>query len=852
MKKDYDTKDAKGTVQQTEMYDEGIAEMSLPDMLKSLSFDKKVVITAVVMFFMGRAWIPGGLLPFGTAAFAAVVISPDCRMKNSRAVLYGISVLLGVLTLAQWWQLLIALFIMVSFYSAVRIKFGEGLSYAELPYGEFISPDNKKPFAVICGIIYFICSIGASVLVIAISSAKISDALLLLTQSIVGFAAFYVFRNVSLIFVDDIGRKVMTNEEMACIAIAVAVGLMGLPDIVFLSISVKRLLCIVVVMIFSYRGGLGTGAACGVTAGILISASKIANGGDLSSTIIAVYGFSGFLAGLFNRYRKVGVSIGFIMGNLLLAILFNESQDIIINIYEVGFAVILFAIIPDRFTEFLKLPQFTGVKVPTVKVNYAVKLRNMAVGKLESFSGIMREMSSVCKDFTEGCAAGNKDDLMQIVERTTDNICKKCMLCNSCWETNFYKTYQSFGVMVSILECRGKISFTEIPKNISTVCPNIDALLDEIKKGFEMWRIDCLWRRRMEETKKLLPVQLESMAEILDNLAKEVDLSVVFEDKIERNIIKSMADHELKIKNVTVSKNLSGRLEIAADIKCCGMKKACIKSYLPLLSRVTGTNLVIDKEATAELCGFVPPTENTQCHNDGKTAWCPMVFCEAEPFRIAVSSSVCPANKNRVCGDSHSFMQLRHGIYLMAISDGMGSGESAAAQSRSVIKLLELFMESGLGCTAAVAMINSLLETGSEKMISATVDLCLLDLYEGKATFLKLGAVPSVIKHGAHVDSIAVPALPMGMADDYNEIFDCKTIKRKIDDQDIIILMSDGVTEAFRENGGNRVDFYSCIENMNSSNPKQIADALVNLAVANCGGVAKDDMTVVAARIKKD
>ena len=63
MKKDYDTKDAKGTVQHTEMYDEDIAEMSLPDMLKSLSFDKKVVITAVVMFFMGRAWIPGGLLP---------------------------------------------------------------------------------------------------------------------------------------------------------------------------------------------------------------------------------------------------------------------------------------------------------------------------------------------------------------------------------------------------------------------------------------------------------------------------------------------------------------------------------------------------------------------------------------------------------------------------------------------------------------------------------------------------------------------------------------------------------------------------------------------------------------------
>lgn len=831
---------------------EEVGSVPFVQVFKALEFDKKVFITALVLFFMGRAWLPGGMVPFGTAAFAAGVISPECRIKNSRVVLYGVSVLFGVLTIGQWWQLLISLFVMVSFYSAIRIKFGDNIGHTEITYGETVGADGKNPFAVICGVIYFVCSVGGSVLVLAISAAKVSDAFSLVTQSVIGFAAFYVFRNVSLIFVDDIGRKVMTNEEMACVAIGAAVALMGLPDIVFLSISVKRLLCIVVVMIFSYRGGLGTGAACGVTCGILIAASKVASGIELSATIIAVYGFSGFLAGLFNKYKKIGVAIGFIIGNLLLAILFEESNDIVVNIYEVGFAVILFVLIPDKFTEFLKLPQFSGVKVPTVKVNYAVKLRNMAVGKLEGFSDIMREMSSVCKDFTAGCASGNKDDLAQIVERTMENVCKKCTLCHSCWETNFYKTYQSFGVMVSILECRGKILFTEIPKNVSTVCPNIDGVIDEIKKGFEMWRIDCLWRRRMEETKKMLPVQLESMAEILENLAKEVDLSVVFEDKIERNIVKSMADHELKIRNVTVSKNLSGKLEISADIRCCGGKKMCIKSYLPLLSKVTGANLLIDREATKDLCGFVPPTENTPCHNDSEHPWCPMVFCEAEPFRVAVASSVSAANNNRVCGDSHTFMQLRHGVYLIAISDGMGNGESAAAQSKSVIRLLELFMESGLGCSAAVAMINSLLETGSDKIVSATVDLCLLDLYEGKATFLKLGAVPSVIKHGAHVDSVAVPALPIGMSEDYSEIFDCKTIKRKIDDQDIIILMSDGVTEAFRENGGSRVDFYACIENMNSLNPKQIADAIVDLAIANCGGVAKDDMTVVAARMKKN
>ncbi|MBQ8827713.1 MAG: stage II sporulation protein E [Clostridia bacterium] len=804
--------------------------------LKEVHIDKKTLITCFVMFFMGRAWLPGGIMPFGTAAFAAAVISEDCNLKKENALMYGIAILLGSVTLMQWWQVLIAVLVMLMFYSVMKIKSG-------------VSKQSRLPFSVKAGIIYFVCSIGASVVAIAMSSAKFSDIFVLLLQAIIGFAAFYVFRNVLIIFTDDIGRRVMSNEEMACIAIVAAISIMGLPDIVFLEVSLKRILCAVIVMVFSYRGGLGTGAACGVISGILITASKAASGNEISAAIIAVYGFSGFLAGLFNKYKKFGVCAGFIIGNLILAILFSGSKELIINLYEVGFAVIAFVVLPERMTEFLKLPQLSGVKIPTVKVNYAVKLRNTAVGKLNGFSEILHEMSSVCSDFTDGASVGGCDDMMQIVERMTDKVCKRCLLCSSCWETNFYKSYQSFSVIVSILECKGKILPSEIPPAVANVCPNIGAVIEEIKNGFEVWRMDCLWRRRMEETKKMLPAQLESMSEILKNLANEVDLSVTFDNKAERAIMKKISEHDLKIKNVTVSKNRYGRLEISADIRSCGMRKACIKSYLPLISQAVGVPLVINTEATSEICGFVPPTENSLCHKNSSSPWCPVVFTEAEPFKIAVSAAGCSAHGNKCSGDSHSFIELEHGIYMIAVSDGMGTGEKAAVQSRAVIKLLELFMESGLSSSSAIAMINSLLETGSEKMMSATVDLCLFDMYEGKASFIKLGAVPSVVKHGIHVETVALPSLPMGMAEEYSEIFNCRTVNKKIENGDIVILMSDGVTEAFRNCGENTVDFYGYIENMNTNNPKQIADGILKIALARSNGIAKDDMTVVAARV---
>ncbi len=823
----------------------GIDVVTANPVQRGIYIDKRIVIISIIMFFMGRAWLPGGILPFGTAAFAAVITSPECRLKREYSLLYGAMVLLGAITLFQWWQVLLSLLVMLMFYSILKIQSANNRNINGMVSAEMMQSIKE-------GAILFVCNLGASVIVIAASSARISDAFALVLQSLICFASFFIFRNVSAVFSDDIGRKVMSNEEMACIAIAASVCIMGLPDLVFLQVSLKRIICVLVIMVFSFRGGLGTGAACGVTAGILITASKVAVGSEISAAIIAVYGFSGFLAGLLNKYKKFGVGIGFVIGNLLLAILFSGDKEIIINIYEVGFAVTAFAVLPEKFTEFLKIPQLSGVKIPTVKVNYAAKLRNTAVGKLNDFSGILHEMSNVCRDFTENTTINGNDDLMQIVERMTDKVCKKCMLCSNCWETNFYRSYQSFGVILSVLECRGRILEKDIPSCIADVCPNMDDILTEIKNGFEVWRVDCLWRRRMEETKKLLPMQLNSMSEILANLAKEVDLSVLFEEKIEREIMQKMAEYDMKIKNVTVSKNIYGRLEISADIRCCGMKKACIKSYLPILSKIVGKTLVVDNEATANVCGFIPPTESTSCHCNNKTPWCSFVFTEAEMYKVTVAAAGCCAAGSRISGDSHSFIPLHHGAYMMAISDGMGSGEKAAAQSKAVIKLLELFMESGLSSTAAVSMINSLLETGSDKIASATVDMCVLDLYDGKASFLKLGAVPSVVKHGEHVESIVVPTLPMGMSDEISNVFDCKIIKRTVEDGDIIILISDGITEAFRENGANRVDYYACVENMNTNNPKQIADSLLQLALTNCGGRSRDDMTVVAARVWKN
>ena len=708
------------------------------------------------------------------------------------------------------------------------------------------------PLSVKSGVSLAVSLLISSAVTLIVGGLRLSDIFAMLMQLAIAFASFYVFRNVTMIFADDISGKVMTNEEMACLAITAAIAVMGLPAVLILGVSIRNIVCILIIMVFSYRGGLGTGAACGVAVGILLEAVSGAQGIEISGAVIAIYGFCGFLSGLLNHYRKIGVSLGFILGNLILATVLTTDKGFIMSLYEILFAVILFAVLPDKFTEFLKLPQFRGVAVPTVKINYAEKIRRTATGRLNGFSRILREMSGVCTELTEKkTTAQNNEDLTRIVERVSEKVCGGCHYKDLCWERHFYKNYQQIGKITAILEKDGYLAPRDIPLSLSKDCPRAEEIVGEVVNGYEIYKIGKLWQRRMEDNKRIVPLQLKSMAEILESLANEVDLSVNFEKNLEKRVAKALYENDLKAKNVTVSKNHYGRYDVSVDVKCCGSKKKCITAYLPVISKAIGRSMVINRSETTAAYDFVVPTENTACCNADGRSWCPVIFSEAEEFKLLTGAASCPAAGCTYSGDSHSFLQLEHGHYIMALSDGMGAGEKAAPQSRSVIKLLELFMESGLRSDAAISMVNSLLETGCDKVVSATVDLCSVNLFDGKASFLKLGAVCSAIKRRGKVETVVVSSVPIGLVSELGDTPSCSVVDRFLETDDEIIMFTDGVLEAFKSRGHSEADFFNFIENLRTLNPQTLAEAILNIALSACDGEPKDDMTVLCSRVVK-
>ena len=85
-------------------------------------------------------------------------------------------------------------------------------------------------------------------------------------------------------------------------------------------------------------------------------------------------------------------------------------------------------------------------------------------------------------------------------------------------------------------------------------------------------------------------------------------------------------------------------------------------------------------------------------------------------------------NEENLSGDTFAFTNLPMGRVLLCLSDGMGSGQAAFAESETVINLAEQLLEAGFSAEAAVKLINSVLLLRGEEQKPTTLDLCMVDL----------------------------------------------------------------------------------------------------------------------------
>ena len=214
---------------------------------------------------------------------------------------------------------------------------------------------------------------------------------------------------------------------------------------------------------------------------------------------------------------------------------------------------------------------------------------------------------------------------------------------------------------------------------------------------------------------------------------------------------------------------------------------------------------------------------------------------------IEVGVAKTKKNNSNKSGDSYITNKINDDKYLIGLSDGMGSGERASIKSEKVIKMLGNLLTTGMDKESAIELVNSAIMNEDDEVFS-TIDATIIDLRDGSTEFIKVGSCPTFIKNGKKVDVIKSVNLPAGILDDIEiDLYD-----RNLEVGDIIVMISDGVSEAQVDTIKRELWISDLLKNVKAVRPQRIADIILQEAMDANYGIAQDDMTVLVALVKAE
>ncbi len=219
-----------------------------------------------------------------------------------------------------------------------------------------------------------------------------------------------------------------------------------------------------------------------------------------------------------------------------------------------------------------------------------------------------------------------------------------------------------------------------------------------------------------------------------------------------------------------------------------------------------------------------------------------------EKLAVDISASQYAAS-GTINGDCCGWQDIGDGRTVMVVSDGMGKGKKAAAESLLVTKTLISLLKAGVTPDLALKMINTVMLMKDDEESYATVDLAIIDRISGKVKFYKIGAAPTLIRHRETVEEVKLSAVPLGIVNGLK----IRYMETELKKDDWIIMMSDGVSDG-GTSGSTGCDAFidtlkSIVAKVRSADPKMMSMLLIDQAADSYIGRERDDLTVLAAYI---
>ena len=700
--------------------------------------------------------------------------------------------------------------------------------------------ENERNEKIRIGKNIFLATIIIQIAKYAISGFTLYDILSGITVAIIAMVFYKIFVNSIVVLQDFRQKRAFSIEELmgASLLLAISVGAFG--DFNIVGFNIRNILSIFIVMALGWKNGILVGTTSGVTIGVTLG---VITGSE--PIMIAAYAISGMLAGIFNKLGKIGVIIGFALGNVLLAYVSNGYTVELIYFKEILVASIGLLLLPKNFQ--IDLEEFIGnSKFLPVTPNGALNKSKEVAENLTHVSDAIKEMATSYRGNLEDASdveinQKNQEifmtELLNNLEPYKDNMLYddianlESEITQKIFEYLLDKQEIDRKALLQIFaDCNSYVVGFEDKEVSQYLEDNISQMITLINMSYKVSKNDFIWRKKIEQNQKNIGNQLTAMSKAIEKMAKGMKQEIQEEA--------SGKNENYQKETIEITELLKQKDIQVEEISIQKQDRFFVTIYAKEILETAKLEL-IEKLLTKSL-------EEKIVLNDETSVGTKYTFLSDDRFEMAIGNSMATKSKSEVSGDSILNIRLKDGKYLVAISDGMGTGNQAKKSSTQALKMLENLLLSGFDKKTSLDLINSSL-INQDNEVFATLDIAIVDLYKGNIEFIKSGACPTYIKNNKRVQIIKANSLPTGIIEKGN----IQTFDYDINSGDILLMCTDGILDANIEYKNKDLWLKYLLEDIETTNTGKIADLILNEAIDNNFGVIKDDMSIIVCKFKK-
>ncbi len=534
---------------------------------------------------------------------------------------------------------------------------------------------------------------------------------------------------------------------------------------------------------------------------------------------IALFCCMGLVGSIFKTNTKILSCIAVLFADVLFGLYFQAfMQYTLFNCIMSFVGVCTFLLIPN------KLWEKTTTLLFNQNNNYAFKNivnqnKEQTSRHLAKLSEVFFEMDTVFRQLVKGnlsCEEAKRMLTSELLNRT----CENCPNKNACMRSYGTKMQDVFEDLINVGFEKGRITLIDLPSYLTSRCGSINTIVNYVNELLSDYKKYSTTVTNLDNSRVLIADQLCGVSRILKNLSCDIKSTVIFDSKKEQKIYEELTYKDIIVSEVAVYEKDKDICEVTLVLKADDVDNP---NLLKVVQKNCGAKMEIVDVVPAKTSGLVVMTLKT-----------------APKFDIMFGLSSHTKDNSDISGDTHAILPLDNDKYLLALCDGMGSGQKANKASTLAISLVENFYKAGFDSDIILSSVNKLLNLGTSEVFSA-LDICVVDLKNSIVDFVKLGACVGFIKHKDTTTIIESGALPMGILQDINP----KITKTALDISDMVVLVSDGIVDSFKD----ETALQEYINNLQITNPQGLADQITNQAISLNLGIKNDDMTVVVARI---